>query len=212
MFLNIARTSIPNKLVVIHPGDKAFFNSNLRRLKRKRDRAFKQAKRNNTPYYWTKYKEIRNSYNLEIKEAKELYDKNLSNLLNTESHSNKRWWQIANSYLGRNKVSSYQPLHDNNQIVVDNKSKAELFNNFFLSHSRVDDNNVILPTPTNIPDTQLSIIEPTIEDIVDQLKSIDVSKATGPDMISPRMLKEVGNTIAPCLHKLFQMSSSMEKC
>ena len=44
--------------------------------------------------------------------------------------------------------------------------------------------------------------------VLDLLKSIDTNKATGPDGISPKLLKEAGSAISPSLTKLFNLSLS----
>ena len=43
------------------------------------------------------------------------------------------------------------------------------------------------------------------QEVLDLLKCIDTSKATGPDGISPKLLFEAGHTIVPSLTKLFNM-------
>ena len=59
------------------------------------------------------------------------------------------------------------------------------------------------PNATTPTLTDINISE---QDLLDQINSIDITKATGPDLISPRMLKEAGHTIAPSLTRLFNMS------
>ena len=44
------------------------------------------------------------------------------------------------------------------------------------------------------------------KDIIDALKTLKVSKASGPDGISPRMLKHTALSISPVLAKLFNLS------
>ena len=47
-----------------------FYTSELRLLRRKKNKAHKKAKNLNTPLYWEKFREVRNLYNGKIKEAK----------------------------------------------------------------------------------------------------------------------------------------------
>ena len=44
------------------------------------------------------------------------------------------------------------------------------------------------------------------EEIEDYIKNLDTTKASGPDIISAKMLKEAGSSIAPSLLKLFTLS------
>ena len=47
----------------------------------------------------------------------------------------------------------------------------------------------------------------TEQDVLDQLKCLDVQKAYGPDAVSPRLLKEASLSIEPSWCKLFNSSS-----
>ena len=46
----------------------------------------------------------------------------------------------------------------------------------------------------------------TIEEVQHSLQSLDVSKASGPDKVSARMLKETASSIAPSITNLFNCS------
>ena len=99
-FLNVARESIPNKVVTIRPSDKTFFTPELRRLRRNKNRAHRRAKQLNTTYYWEKFKEARNFYNNKIKEAKVNSEvKQAKNLQNPNKLSPKKWWKLAKSFV-----------------------------------------------------------------------------------------------------------------
>ena len=63
--------------------------------------------------------------------------------------------------------------------------------------------------PDNVSTTTrptLSKVTATEQDVKDILKSLDVNKATGPDGISPKMLREAGETISKPLTRLINMS------
>ena len=57
LFLSIARENIPNKIVTIRPNDKPFYKNEHRKLRRKRDRAHREAKRLKTNSLWEKYQQ-----------------------------------------------------------------------------------------------------------------------------------------------------------
>ena len=79
--------------------------------------------------------------------------------------------------------------------------KAELFNSYFSSvfvpsKSTTDtDNNL----DSFDPDTQISDITLTTEEVAACLYNLDISKASGPDGIPARILKECSHQIAPSL-------------
>ena len=60
--LDIAKQTIPNKLVTVRPNDKPWFNNVLRHLLRKKTRAYNYAKSVDTLNAWDKFKKIRNEY------------------------------------------------------------------------------------------------------------------------------------------------------
>lgn len=212
LFLSIARDNIPHKCVTVRQNDKPFYTSELRNLKRKRDRARKTAQRLKTIYLWDKYRQIRNLYNRSIAEAKEEYDLKLKNyLLKDENLRSKRWWHVAKSYLNKNKSSSYPPIHYNNIKITDNKEKAQAFNDHFQSYSNINDSDASIPEFACNNNPKLSEIKINYDDVNDLIKCIDTSKATGPDLITPRMLKEAGISIVPSLTELFKLSLNINK-
>ena len=99
-FLNIARECIPNKVVTIRPCDKLFFSPELRQLRRKKNRLHKNAKKYNTLYHWTCFREARNAYNSKIKEAKANAEiKHSEELLDYSNIFPKKWWKIAKYFI-----------------------------------------------------------------------------------------------------------------
>ena len=90
-----------------------------------------------------------------------------------------------------------------NKIIVDDKEKAEVFNDFFASASYLDDSNHPLPDNEIIPLNELSSIEISETDVMDQLNILNTNKAYGPDGIPPKLLKEVKDIVCKPLTKLF---------
>ena len=87
------------------------------------------------------------------------------------------------------------------------RSKAEAFNDFFLSHASIDTSNAKLPEDSNF-EIRLDSIVASEQEILDLIKSLDTTKATGPDGIGPRLLYEAGYTIVPSLTKLINLCLS----
>ena len=69
----------------------------------------------------------------------------------------------------------------------------------------LDTQNSSLPDITETPNRILSSINAE-KDVIDILKSLDVNKATGPDKISAKMLREASIAIAKPLTRLINMS------
>ena len=209
MFLDVAKRTIPNKYILVRPNDAPWYTSNLRLMKRKMLRLFQKFKSKKTTTSWEKYKTARNQYQYSLDQAEQTYKNNLAGTLADEKNS-KRWWSTVKSFLGKGSFNSIPPMQDNNSFITDSRDKANAFNKFFLSHSNIDTNQAYLP---NSPfcEEKLSSIEVREQEVLDLLKSIDVSKATGPDGIGPKLLKEAGKAIVPSLTKLFNMCLQTSK-
>jgi hypothetical protein len=70
----------------------------------------------------------------------------------------------------------------------------------------LDDANVDLPNILSESECVLNNINITESDVVDLLNILDISKAIGPEGISPRILKEGGSILKYPLYKIFNIS------
>jgi hypothetical protein len=97
------------------------------------------------------------------------------------------------------------PLLDteNDILYVDDTDKCNLLNNFFCSISNVDDNNCNPPNLELRTNSKLAIIEFTIKEISDILKSLNIKNASGHDLISHHMLKKTQPILLVYLLKLY---------
>ena len=81
---------------------------------------------------------------------------------------------------------------------------ASMFNEYFTSSTK--DHPDPTPTETESLDHALCDISFTTEDVSEALLALDPNKATGPDGIPCRLLKETVRQIAPSLTQLFNLS------
>ena len=70
----------------------------------------------------------------------------------------------------------------------------------------IDDPDLPHPPFSHLSDNSLHNLVVSEKDIIDALKTLKVYKASGPDGISPRMLKHTALFISPVLAKLFNLS------
>ena len=105
---------------------------------------------------------------------------------------------------------NYTPPNEHDDtLVFDDIEKSELFNKFFGEQSKLDDSDY---TPPNINELQTDGLRqiPINEREVEDIPTIsDISKATGPDCINPRLLREVAPILKYPLWKLFNISLSL---
>ena len=96
----------------------------------------------------------------------------------------------------------------NNCTAKSPKEKEKLFNTYFCSVFRPAKTtmNPVDSTSFLISSSQLSDITVTEEEVAKHLYHLDPSKATGPDGIPGRILKECSAIIAPSLCSLFNHS------
>ena len=80
-----------------------------------------------------------------------------------------------------------------------------MLNNYFASQSHINDDET-LPAPTQIQHEELAHIDITQQDVIDVLSNLNVTKACGPDLISPRLLKEGASVISKPLTTIFNRS------
>ena len=210
--LKVAKETILNKMVTVRPNDKPWFNGLLRRLLRIKNRSHKKAKLHNTAQYWAKFRQDRNSYINNLKQAKKAFEENKYQVLVEEGKSNnKKWWTILKSLLGQTNDSSFPPMCYDDRVIVDDKGKADAFNEYFSKASLLDDSNAELPDFQPLTNMSLEVIQVTTEDVLDQLRELNISKAYGPDEISPRFLKEGKDILAKPLAQLYNLSLQQQK-
>ena len=209
LFMEAAVRCIPNKHIEIRPSDLPWYNSRLRSLKRRVKRKYDNAKgRNFEPDLWNSFCQSRNYYQEQLKLAEEEHKNKLRADLKNSSRSSKCWWRTVKHFMNKNHSTTVPSLiHDGKHIhVPDSFSKAEIFNSFFLEQSKVDSSSASLPEITDPPVSTLDSISIMETEVLDILLSLDTSKASGPDGISAKLLKEAAPAICPSLTKLFNLS------
>ena len=77
VFIELTKFCIQNKTIVVREDDKPWYDSEIRRNSRKRDRMKKSALKSGNPNDWNKYKYDRNKVNNLKKHAKESFYNNL---------------------------------------------------------------------------------------------------------------------------------------
>ena len=104
----------------------------------------------------------------------------------------KYWWTTLRKFIPSNTNNSIPPLYDDqtNIFVVEDKSKADMLNKYFASQCSVDESNHDLPHMHHANSNSLQSIHITEEEVIDSIKCLNVGKASGPDGIDNRILKE----------------------
>ena len=204
--IKAAEESIPNKMVLIKPDDHPWITCHVKKLIRKRKRTYRQYKKTNDVYFWTKYKQLRNKTNNTIRKSKKDYFEKLDKLLSSENCNSKVFWKTSKQLLNLNRTSDSIPiLTMNHEVAETDLQKAEMLNSYFSSQTKVNDSNKPLPYIEHAQHRLHSIIIST-QDVLDVLRDLDVKKACGPDLISPRLLREGADILAHPFSIVFNRS------
>ena len=120
--------------------------------------------------------------------------------------NSKLFWKTSKQILSVSKTSHTIPtLKLDNKFAEKNADKANMLNEYFSFQSVVNDINKMLPprTDTNNELNSITISEQEVKDVLDNL---NVAKACGPDLISPRLLKEGASVLSKPLAMVFNRS------
>ena len=177
-----------------------WIDSEIIKLSKQKYRLWKRAKQSNSPILWDNYRAKRK----QIKTAtKRKYHDFLMNMQTNLKDDPKKFW----SFYGAKTKSARIPIVVcfGDQKALTPVAKANLFNCFFASVFQKPNLHTTTSTQT-ATDNELHLIETSIEEVTKELKTINPSKAYGPDQIPGRLLKECTSEIAPSLSRLINPS------
>ena len=106
--------------------------------------------------------------------------------------------------------TSIPPLENDGSISSDENEKANILNNFFQSQSSLNNQYPILPQilPTAVTN-ELNNIEFSRTEVETILKSLPTGKASGPNNLSNRILRELAHEISSPFCNLFNQSINL---
>ena len=205
---SIASECIPNKHVRIRPLDPPWLSSTLKRQIRKRKRAYKRAKLTNLDVHWKSFKKIRNQVTNMIRGPKQSHNDKIADKLLSTTLSVKDWWSTLKTFIIPITKSSIPPLEFNNNIYTAECDKANILNTFFQSQTVLNEQNATLP---DLPDinrlnSHLESIVLSRTEVESVLKSLAVGKASGPNGLSNRILRELSKELSVPFCSLFNQS------
>ena len=135
------------------------------------------------------------------------YFDRIAEKLKSKSLSAKDWWATLKTFIKPTFTSSIPPLESNGHIVTDEYEKANTFNTYFQSQTILDDSNAVLPElPPPSYHTQLNRIIITPLEVESILKTLKLGKASGPNGLNNRVLKELSKELSSPLCSLFNQS------
>ena len=195
--LSLTKECIPNKSIRVRTSDPPWITTLLKRQIRKRKRLYRKAKQTNLERHWIKFRQLRNETNTMIRNSKQQFYNNIAEKLKSKSLSSKDWWSTLKTFISPNLNSAIPPIEFEGIIYTDDFEKANLFNNYFQGQTVLDDNNAVLP---ELPEpsylTSLSSIAFDPQEVEEILRTLKTDKASGPDGLSNRILKELSHELS----------------
>ena len=172
-------------------------DSEVRHLQRLKRTAWRKARRTGN---WSKFRTLRNKLKKLVRAKQKSF---LAEMGEQCEQNPKRFWTY---YRSKTKTKNLPPVIKHDDCSAhDAESKANMFNEYFYStFTSVD--NIELPDVTGFVDHNLSNVLFDSDRVRAYLRELDVSKACGPDNLSPRLLKQCSSELAPSLKLLYQMS------
>ena len=203
--IDIMNEHIPTKMINSSKKRLPWINKNIKALIRKRNKLFKRMKQHPNSKTTQHYKYIKHQIQRETRQS---YWNYLENIIcydeNTEtSQKQKKLWNYISST--KKDSSGVAPLRSEGVLVDDTKQKAEILNKQYHSVFTPENDNEQIP---QLQDnyTSMQEIHITINGTQKLLQNLDPTKATGPDEIPARILKQYAPEFAPHLAYIFNIS------
>ena len=181
--------------------DVPWMKKSIKRQIRKKKRLWKKAKRNSTEKNWQDFKDMRKKVKSSMKKAYEEYVEGILDNSLTESHKN--FWKFINSQ--KKESAGIPTLKTEEGLATISATKAEALNRQYQSVFTEEDTSSF-PEKGPSPYSVMPPISFTTEGIEKLLRNLNPQKASGPDLIPIRILREAAHQIAPILQVIFTQS------
>ena len=184
---------------------KHWFSNDTISLIHKKRKLYMKMKQCMSPNLVTKYRHISNLVRSRTRTDTKNQAITLSNCFHT---AGKKFWQWVNSV--KRYRASLPPLLDGDTFIMSDTAKADLFNRYFYSVFTDEDcSNLSSLRKSSKPSSIIHSINFTPQDVFQELSRLDPTKACGPDLLTPLLLKKSAEFICGSLCNLFNQSMSM---
>lgn len=177
----------------------------LKQLMTKRDALYEKSKKYGLPNIEARFREHKKKCQCLLRREHNQYVHNLfTDPAESATSLNKRFWTYVKHR--RSEPSGITAIKSANKLLTDPKSMADALNRQFHSVFSAPEAS---PPPSGVRVHGLPTMEGLRIDtdgVLKLLKELNPNKATGPDGISPRLLKEAADIVAAPLRNIFQKS------
>ena len=187
-----------------------WIDATIKRLVKKRHKLYLRARKSKDPDVKIHYKRFRAHVQKVLRDA---YWKYVSNIFTFENDSSdpdtpkpekiKKFWSFVKSL--KKDAYGITSLRENGILKTDTKEKANICNRQFQSaFTREDDSDP--PSKGASPFSSMGDITVDPKGVTKLLDGLNVHKASGPDGLNARVLKECSNEISPILALIYNES------
>ena len=213
LFDDISNEHAPWKEIKARRFSSPWITCEIRHKMNRRYKLFKAAISSKCPEQWSNYKRVRNEVTSDLRKAKSSYFSNTFN----EVKSSSAYWNLLKRATNPKVRKNIGPLKkDDGTLEFTDSGKANLMNSYFATVGLKLSNTLPPPTSCRYGKTCADKGEtdsPRLTDayvskslVADKIKALKTRKSTGPDNISPKLLKLAGDAIVPSLLSLFRLS------
>ena len=201
LIMNAMNEFIPSK-VTSSRWKLPWINSTIKRNINKKKRLYKKAKKISSAADWQRFKLLRRSTDREIRKAKNEYMEDIIGGF-LQTNNTKPFWNYIKSI--RQEVFGIPTLSVDNVDLTLPREKANALNEQFSSvFTKEDLTSFPDVEDSGIPDLPDFAINPV--GVGKLLREINPNKASGPDAVPAKILKECAGSLAPVLTKIYQKS------
>ena len=188
-----------------------WIDSSIKHLIKRRDRLYFRARKSSSPDIKSHYKRFRADVQKVIRNA---YWKHISNIFSFDMDSAdpdcprknekaKKFWSFVKSL--KKDAFGINSLRENGILKTDTLDKANICNRQFESvFTREPDTEI--PSKGTSPFTSMGEITVDPKGVLKLLNNLNIHKASGPDGLSARVLKECSSEISPMLALIYNES------
>ena len=178
-----------------------WINRQIKQPTKRKQRANNRYKKTQSTKDYANYKHLKNVVHSTCVKR---YNEYVNDIIMDENHKPKWLWRFIKSK--RTDSCGVAPLKRDGIAYSDARMKANILNNQFTSVFTSEDPLQPLPDLGPSPHPAVSDIAITQEGVQQLLCHLNPHKATGPDQVSHRLLKETAKQISPALTLVFQAS------